>query len=83
MRLFRLSAVCSVIAASIVAFGAAPANAGDLCEQVWIGGEWVIPQSYTWCEPYAGTLCAARGVGAEPQIVVYVDACVPDPVATP
>ena len=86
MRLFRLSAICAVIAASFIGFGAAPASASDLCEEADISGTIVYPwgnPSYTYCQPFPGTFCEGQGAAAYPQLIVYVYVCVPDPVAAP
>lgn len=86
MRLFRVSAICAVVAGSIVGFGASPASAGQLCEQVQISGTWVNPwgsPAYSYCHSYTGTLCHGESDGADPQVHVYAYVCVPDPVITP
>lgn len=82
MRIFRLFAISAVVAGSVVGFGAVPANAGELCEQVWLAGDWTIPQTIGGCQPYNGTLCHWEDAGADPQIHVYTYVCVPDPVET-
>ncbi|MDQ1748128.1 MAG: hypothetical protein QOD07_2391 [Frankiaceae bacterium] len=81
--LFRLSAVCAVIAGTIVGLGAAPASAGQLCEQVAAEGTWVAPTSYTYCRPYAGTFCEGQGEAVASYAGAWVYVCVPDPVSAP
>ncbi|MDQ1685609.1 MAG: hypothetical protein QOC82_2346 [Frankiaceae bacterium] len=87
MRVLRMAAICTVVAGSIIGLGAAPASAGELCDQVWVGGQWVSPVvpagAYGTCMPYNGTFCHWQDDGADPQVHVYAYICVPDPVTTP
>jgi hypothetical protein len=86
MRFFRAFAVCAVMAGSIVGLSAGPASAGELCEQAWLSGQWlvpVVPAAYGGCQPFDGTWCHYEEAAADPQVHVATYLCVPDPVATP
>ena len=85
----RLFAICAVLAASLVGFGATSASATPvlpLCAQVIIEGEWFTqPTTVGDCPgvPQPGTLCHWEQPGAKPQVYVYTDVCVPDPLTAP
>jgi len=84
MRLFRLFAICAVAASTVVGFGASPANAGELCEQVQVGGSLVTPwgsPAYSYCQPYTGTFCQGQGAALDTRLVANAYVCVPDPFA--
>ena len=80
----RLFAILAVVAGSIIGWSGAPASAAPLCEKVWNDGASVPPTSTSFCEPYSGaTLCNFEDAGADPQVHVYVEVCVPSVVAGP
>jgi hypothetical protein len=80
----RLFAILAVVAGSLIGWSGAPAGAAPLCEKVWNTGTLVPPTSTSYCQPYTGaTLCHFENAGADPQLHVYTEVCIPTVVAIP
>jgi hypothetical protein len=85
-RVFGLFAISAVTISSLVGMAGSPARADTppMCEQVWVGGDWFLPESFGRCLNWGGgTLCHEQYANADPEMQVEFYVCVPAPVYTP
>ncbi|MBV9369085.1 MAG: hypothetical protein JO074_04590 [Frankiales bacterium] len=87
LRAFRAFAISAVTVSSVVlGLGASPAHADPppLCEEVWLGGQWLLPYSAGRCVNWGGgTFCQEQYANADPEAQVEFYVCAPMPVARP
>ena len=86
MRLTRLLATSAVLGASIVGFGATPANAAvQTCDRLYFSGysTVILPTDEGGCVPLDAGLCDYEAVPVEPFFYFSTAVCAPQPVAEP